>query len=205
MERSLQAIYDEFADAYESNRGAFDTSAILNAFYAGLNTGKGELLDLGCGAGEPVARYFIANGWRVTGVDFSARMLELAKKFAPEMATLHADIMAAAFEPGRFDAVTATYCLFHIAADRHADLFARIHRWLKPGGKVLFTYATKEYTGSERFDGYKEFLGRQLFYSHKTPEELYRDLAGVGFMIESGDYRDIGGETFLWLTARKPA
>jgi hypothetical protein len=68
---------------------------------------------------------------------------------------------------------------------------------------LLFTYATSEYTGQGEFDGYKEFMGQQFYYSHKTPEELYTDLERIGFRIEARDYRDIGGEVFLWVTAGK--
>lgn len=75
---------------------------------------------------------------------------------------------------------------------------------MKPGGKLLFTYATKEYTGAEIFNGYKEFLGEKLFYSHTTPDHLAAVLKSIGFTIESAQYRNIGGETFLWMTVGKP-
>ena len=73
---------------------------------------------------------------------------------------------------------------------------------LDPQGCLLFTYATKEYTGSDEFEGYKEFSGEQLYYSHKTPQELYKDLMNTGFKILSADYRAIGGETFLRVAAK---
>lgn len=203
MSTSLHEIYNRFADTYESNRGAFDISSILRMFYDALGKNEGELLDLGCGAGEPVARYFIGKGWRVTGVDFSGRMLELAAKYAPEMNTTESDMREIRFAPNQFDAITATYSIFHIPVEDHFDLFRNIHRWLKPEGRVLFTYATKEYTGSDRFSGYKRFIDTDLFYSHATPDELFRDLEAIGFAIDSRDYHTIGGETFLWVTTKK--
>lgn len=48
--------------------------------FAGRLPACGNLLDLGCGAGEPFACEFPRRGWDVTGVDFSARMLELATR-----------------------------------------------------------------------------------------------------------------------------
>jgi hypothetical protein len=75
---------------------------------------------------------------------------------------------------------------------------------LRPGGKLLFTYATKEYTGKLEFDGYKEFMGRKLYYSHKSPEQLHTDMEQLGYVIEELQYRDIGNEIFLWVTASKP-
>jgi SAM-dependent methyltransferase len=206
MTKSLARIYDEFADSYEENRGVFDMTEVFDGFYQRLKShGKGQVLDLGCGAGEPFAANFIAKGWSVKGVDFSNRMLELAARYVPDMETIHADIRNVDFLPGQFDAVTIIYTLFHLPRDEHVTLFRKILTWLRPGGKLLFTYATREYTGQHEFDGYIEFMGQRLYYSHKRPEQLRTDLEQLGYVIEGWDYRNIGGEIFLWVTASKPA
>ena len=203
MNKPLHEIYDGFAKTYEENRGFFDISEILDSFFSQLALAQGDLLDLGCGAGEPVARFFIDRNWSVTGVDFSERMLELATDYVPEMKSLHADITKVEFEANQFNAITASYSLFHVPVDEHVQLFENIHLWLRPEGKALFTYATKEYTGSNEFDGYKTFMEQDLFYSHKTPDALYADLEKIGFNINSAEYRNIGNETFLWVTVSK--
>ena len=205
MDRTLEQIYDGFADTYDGNRGLFDMTEVFQSFRQRLGVEKGRLLDLGCGAGDSFARRFLDRGWTVTGVDFSRRMLELASRQAPEMETMHADMRRVEFQPGRFDAVTAIYSLFHIPADDQQALFGKIHRWLRPGGKALFTYATKEFTGSDDFDGRIEFMGQALYYSHKRPEALYADLEEIGFDVEAAEHRNIGNETFLWVTVSKPA
>ncbi|MBW1670074.1 MAG: class I SAM-dependent methyltransferase [Deltaproteobacteria bacterium] len=204
MDITLREIYDGFAETYEENRGLFDMTEVFNSFYARLEVEKGKLLDLGCGVGEPFTRFFIDRGWTVKGVDFSERMLELASKYVPEMQTIHADIREVEFEPGQFEAITAIYSLFHVPSNDHAALFDKFYKWLLPKGKALFTYATKEYTGSNEFDGYKEFMGKKLYYSHKSPDKLYADLERLGFNIESTDYRNIGNEIFLWVAVSKP-
>lgn len=204
MNDSLQNIYDKFAQTYDENRGLFDMSDVFDAFYKRMEKEKGNLLDLGCGAGEPFARLFADRGWSVTGVDFSQKMLKLASKYVPEMQTINADMTAVDFESNQFDAITAIYSLFHVPSGNHSALFENFYKWLCPHGKALFTYATKEYTGSIEFDGYKAFMGQKLYYSHKSPENLYADLGKTGFNIESADYREIGGEIFLWVTVGKP-
>lgn len=204
MSGTLKEIYDRFADTYEQNRGLFDMSGVIDDFFRRLPEKPGRLLDLGCGAGEPFPAFFIARGWRVAGVDFSSRMLELARHYQPKMETVLADICDVEFPDNQFDAVTAIYSLFHIEHEKHEDIFSKIFRWMKSGGKFLFTYATKEYTGAEIFNGYREFMGEQLFYSHTTPGNLSAVLKSIGFTIESAQYRNIGGETFLWMTIAKP-
>jgi len=204
VQNEMQKIYDRFAETYDKNRNLFDMTEVIGDFYKRINCRKGHLLDLGCGAGEPFPAYFIQQGWQVTGVDFSAKMLELARRYQPDMKTILADIGEVEFPDQQFNAVTAIYCLFHIACEKHEEIFQKIYRWLAPRGKFLFTYATKEYTGAEVFQGYKEFMGEQLFYSHTTPDQLTAALKAAGFSIESAQYRCIGGETFLWMTAAKP-
>ncbi len=204
MGTSLQDIYDGFADTYEENRGLFDMTPVLDSFFGRLNLKRGRALDLGCGAGEPFGRFFVDRNWDVTGVDFSERMLQLAAKYVPEMNTIHADMRQIEFEADQFNAITAIYSLFHVPASDHPALLQKFHRWLQPGGKVLFTYATRDFTGQEEFDGRLEFMGQALYYSHKCPEALIADLKQVGFSIDAAEYRDIGDEVFLWITAGKP-
>lgn len=203
-DEQLQTAYDALAKTYDANRGLFDMSPVLDELFARLPASPGNLLDLGCGAGEPCARTFVDRGWRVTGVDFSAAMLGLAARYVPEMERLHADMREVHFAPQRFDAITAIYSLFHVPRADHPALLARIRDWLRPDGRFLFTYATRAYTGAERFDGTITFMGQRLFYSHTTPEELRRQAEGAGLLWEDSRPRDIGGETFLWVTLARP-
>lgn len=197
---SLARIYDGFAATYARNRGVFDLSGLLGDFAAELPL-VGDLCDLGCGAGEPVSAMFVARGWRVTGVDFSAGMLGLANTYVPEVSTVLADIRDVDFDASSFDAVAAVYSLFHIPWREHSVIFARVARWLRPGGRFLFTYAVRDYTGQDEFEGTKEFMGQELFYSHTTPARLGEQLAAAGLAVGDQRLRTIGGETFLWVTA----
>lgn len=201
---TLREIYNGFAKTYDRNRGRFDMTQVFDDFYARLEPGGGQLLDLGCGAGEPFARYFIERGWSVTGVDVSEGMLELAARYVPQMQRIHADMREVEFPAARFEAITAIYSLFHVPNRDHAKLFDSFRYWLKPHGKALFTYATQDFTGSIEFDGYREFMGQQLYYSHTSPERLFAELKRRGLEIEAADYRDIGNETFLWVTVTNP-
>lgn len=130
-------------------------------------------------------------------------MLELAARYIPLMETIRAGISEVDFNAGQLDVITASYSLFHLPAEKHADLFRKMHAWLRPNGKALFTYATQEYSGATEFGGCKTFMGQQLYYSHKEPTTLYADLEHTGFNIDSADYHCIGGETFLWVTVDK--
>lgn len=194
--------YDALAAHYDANRGAFDISAILTAFASELPV-RGHLTDLGCGAGVPVAREFVTRGWSVVGVDVSAQMLRLANQHVPEMTTIQSDMRTVERPPASQDAVTAVYSLFHVPWRDHPAIFRDVHRWLVPGGRFLFTYATQDYTGEAEFDGYRDFQNHQLYYSHTTPDQLRHQLTDAQLQVHDWQVRSVGGEDFLWVIAGK--
>ena len=97
-----------------------------------------DVLDLGCGAGVPVTRA-LAAGRRVTGVDLSARQVELARRNVREATFTQADMTTLDLPPDSLDAVVAFYSLTHLPQAELPKLLASIHRWLRPGGVFVAT------------------------------------------------------------------
>ncbi len=96
-----------------------------------------RLLDAGCGTGVHLIE--MANrGALPVGVDFSVRMLEVARGHAPEIPLVAADISKPLpFGYASFDAVLCSLVSEHIA-----DLglfFSEIHRVLRPNGRLVFS------------------------------------------------------------------
>ena len=198
----LALRYDELAETYAAGRHRFDTTPILREFAGPLPPGA-RILDAGCGAGEPVARYFVERGDTVTSIDVSERMLALARRQVPEATFQRMDLRALDFPPASFDAITAVYVIFHLPRAEHTALFTGFARVLKPGGRLLLTLATREYTGQDELDGEMEFLGRRLPYSHDRPAVALDKLAAAGLAVVSARLIETGGETFFWVIARK--
>src|SRR5262249_14209198 len=65
-------------------------------------------LDACCGTGD-LAIEAHAHGADVVGLDFSERMLELARKKAPELEFVHGDMLVLPFEEASFDSVTVGF------------------------------------------------------------------------------------------------
>ena len=169
MNNQLRKIYDAFAKTYEENRGQFDMSDVLDGFYSTLKLENGKLLDLGCGAGEPVARYFTDHNWSVVGVDFSERMIELASKYVPEMPTMHADISEVDFESNQFDAIIASYSLFHISVDKHKDILKKFHKWLSQMEKHCLLMQRKSTRAKNHLMATKILWDRSYITATKLP------------------------------------
>ena len=97
--------------------------------------GGGRVLDVGCGDGQ-VARALAATGCAVTGIDPTARNLEVARERGggPEYVEGAADDLP--FPDAYFDAVVACLVFEHI--DDVDAAIAEVARVLRPGGLFAF-------------------------------------------------------------------
>ncbi|MDA7428283.1 class I SAM-dependent methyltransferase [Primorskyibacter aestuariivivens] len=99
-----------------------------------------NVLDLCCGQGALTSQLLDA-GHRVTGLDFSPPLLEMARRVAPGAEFIEGDAQDMPFDTGRFDAVMCNFGMMHIPDQDKA--MAEITRVLKPGGRFgMATWAT---------------------------------------------------------------
>lgn len=81
---SVIDLYERHAHVYDRDRGrSLQERAWLDRFLSHVRPG-GTVLDMGCGMGEPIARYVISRGFRVVGVDASPSMIELWRARFPD-------------------------------------------------------------------------------------------------------------------------
>jgi cyclopropane fatty-acyl-phospholipid synthase-like methyltransferase len=168
--------YDRCAGAYEQARKNDPTPA-LDLLTRRLPDAA-HLLDIGCGAGVPIAR-LLSQRFRVTGVDISAGQVRRARANVPTATFIQADIMTVEFAPATFDAAVAFYSIFHIPRDEHPDLFHRIRHWLKPGGYLFATLSTSAESPYTEDD----FFGTTMYWSSHSLEDYKTTLADIGFTL----------------------
>jgi ubiquinone/menaquinone biosynthesis C-methylase UbiE len=140
---NTHAVYERQASAYDAQRSrALFEARWLARFTASLKPG-GHVLDLGCGTGEPIARWFKSEGFVVTGVDFSNAMLEIAKTRWPDGDWRNGDMRD--FELGQsFDGIIAWNSFFHLTGAEQQDCIARMSRHLRSGGSLMLTVGPGE-------------------------------------------------------------
>jgi SAM-dependent methyltransferase len=95
-----------------------------------------KVLDLCCGHGN-VAAGLVRAGAKVTGLDFSPIMLEMARKAVPVAQFIEGDAMALNFDDQSFDAVTIGFGIPHVPDP--PKVIAEARRVLRPGGKLAFS------------------------------------------------------------------
>src|SRR5215216_7250426 len=99
-----------------------------------------RVLDACCGTGD-LALAAAAEGASVTGLDFSERMLERARRKSGEIEWVRGDALALPFEDGSFDAATVGFGVRNL--DDLERGLGELRRVLGPGGRVAILEITR--------------------------------------------------------------
>jgi demethylmenaquinone methyltransferase/2-methoxy-6-polyprenyl-1,4-benzoquinol methylase len=99
-----------------------------------------RVLDAACGTGD-LAIIAAKAGGVVVGLDFSERMLERARRKAPELEWVRGDLLALPFDAESFDSATVGFGVRNVA-DLGASL-EELRRVLKPGGRLAILEITR--------------------------------------------------------------
>ena len=189
-------LYDRHAASFDRDRdrSLFEKSW-LDRFLTQIPSG-GTVLDIGCGMGEPVARYFIERGYHVTGVDSSSAMVAMCRKRFPDQDWVVADMRALALER-RFDGVIAWDSFFHLAIPAQRAMFPIFAEHASPGAPLMFN------AGRSEGEAIGSLEGEPLFHASLDPAEYRRLLAANGFDVLDckAEDPDCGGR-WIWLARR---
>jgi len=187
--------YDRMAEEYHASRTKFDHRKELKEFVT-LLPKNARVLDVGCGAGVPVAKFLVESGFRVVGIDFSGNMLKLARKNVPKAVFIEKDMDKLDFAVSSFDGLTAFYSIIHVPKEKHSSLFQSFHRILKPEGIMLVCM------GPDEWEATGEYLGTTMFWSQYRPEKSLQLVKNAGFQTISDQILVRGGEKHYWIMAR---
>jgi SAM-dependent methyltransferase len=160
-----------------------------------------RVLELGCGGGGPTTRQ-LAERLDVTGVDISARQIELARQNVPAATFVHADMTGVTFPPASFDAVAAFYTLSHLPHGELPTMIERIGQWLRPGGRLVASMSPRASRGAT-----EDWLGVPMYFSGYSTEESRRFVEAAGLQISSARVEQIRENgrpaSFLWIVATR--
>jgi len=142
-----ESSYDEIAPMYHalwaSSYLPAAQPALANLFFAKIQP-HARVLDVCCGSGH-VTCELLRQGYRVTGVDNSAALLEIAQQTLPAAQLVLQDVRHLTL-PGPYDAAISTFdSLNHMLSleDLHA-VFSGVYSALITGGLFLFDMNLEE-------------------------------------------------------------
>jgi trans-aconitate methyltransferase len=186
-------LYERHAPTYDRDRSrSLQERMWLDRFLVHVHSG-GTVLDLGCGMGEPIARYLIGRGFRVTGMDTSASMIALCRARFPDSEWVVADMRQV--EIGRrFDGILAWDSFFHLGMEDQRKMFQRFAEHAQRGAPLMFTSGPAE---GEAIGTYRE---EPLYHASLGPAEYEQLLATNGFVVRAYMAEDPAcGKHTVWL------
>lgn len=106
-----------------------------------------DVLDVGCGTGD-LSLLAAAKGHRVTGLDFSPDMLEIARRRGPGLTWVQASAAGTGLPDASFGAVVSAYVMRNLYRGGLLDGSLReAFRVLRPGGRLMFLDLTRPRNG----------------------------------------------------------
>lgn len=136
-----QDCYDRWAELYNRTMGPSYYSPQMDLLRRALLPGlrqNAEILDLCCGTGQLI-KPLVEQGYEVTGLDLSEKMLAVARTNAPGARFVHSDVRSYR-EDNRFDAIFSTSAsLNHLSTiDDLRKVFDNAVASLRRPGRFVF-------------------------------------------------------------------
>lgn len=145
MLEKMGAFFDSRLDGYDEHQlTCIDGAVEFYAYTAQCLPQKEEtrLLDLGCGTGLELERYFARNPTaKVTGIDLAPGMLQALKAKFPnkDLALLLGSYFDLPFGEKAFDAAVSVESLHHFTKAQKIPLYCKLQKALRAGGYFILT------------------------------------------------------------------
>lgn len=140
--------FDLWADGYDRSVDICDEEdtypfagyeKVLGAIYGSVRAGQGKrVLDIGFGTGVLSCRLY-EDGYDITGIDFSKRMIHIAQGKMPSARLIAHDFSAGlpeALDKAVFDAIVCTYAIHHLDDAAKVRFIKELRTHLTPEGKL---------------------------------------------------------------------
>jgi SAM-dependent methyltransferase len=165
-----------------------------------------QVLDIGSGTGRPVAHDLTAAGYRVTGLDVSGVMIDLARAQVPGARFIQADVREWTSLSETWDAVCAFFPFLQMSRADTESVLAEIARWLVPGGYLALVTVPADIE-----DVPVDFLGHPVRITSFSAPDLVSRVEAAGLTV-IGTYSEVfepdkpgaEPEEHLLITARRP-
>jgi malonyl-CoA O-methyltransferase len=143
-----------------------------------------DILDAGCGAGYFCSIAEEGDAREITGLDFSAPMIEVAKKNCVRTKFIQGDISSIEFQPHSFDLVICALVVGHIQELNRA--LSNLTKPLKNGGLLLLSDFHPFLTITKKKRTFRDVSGEVFEISHHLHlfQDYVNELAKLGMVVE---------------------
>ena len=140
--------FDLWADGYDRSVGLSDEEnvypfagykKVLATIYDAIRAGQGKrVLDIGFGTGVLACRLY-ENGYDITGIDFSEKMIGIAQGKMPSARLIQHDFtngIPVEIKDEKFDAIVCTYAIHHLDDAAKITFLKELQTHLNPRGRL---------------------------------------------------------------------
>lgn len=135
--------YEENSQTFVESTLSVNMSGFYSEFLSHVQPG-GHILDLGCGSGRD-SREFIKRGFRVTAIDGSRALCQLAEQVIGQP-VLHLQFQDLSYQE-EFDGIWACASLLHLPLQQIPDILKKIVDALKPDGALYLSFKYGHFEG----------------------------------------------------------
>ncbi|MFH1620955.1 MAG: class I SAM-dependent methyltransferase [Patescibacteria group bacterium] len=177
---NLKETYNSIAEDWHKDHAQDDWWVhVTDKFISFLRAGD-SVLDIGCGAGTK-SKYLMEHGLRVTGIDFSEKMIEIAEREVPTGTFKVLDLNEVNKLEDSFDGIFMQAVLLHVPKKEAGECIRKAAERLRGGGffyvgvKEIKPGRAEEEMVSENDYGYPY----ERFFSYYTKDEMescFRDV-----------------------------
>jgi len=162
------------------------------------------VLDAGCGAGTE-SKYLIDKGLKIVGIDFSDKLIEIAKREAPTGNFFVMDINEADKLTEKFDGIFMQAVLLHIPKKDAEKTINKLLGVLKPGGYLYIAVKEKKIGGADEEIKTENDYGYpyKRFFSQFTLGEIKNLIKKTGLEISYENVTPFGHTRWIQVIGKK--
>lgn len=200
--------FDLWADNYDESVGLCEEAdeypfagykKVLNTIYQVIRNSQGKrVLDVGFGTGV-LSQKLYDDGYFISGVDFSEKMIAIAAKKMPDAKLCQYDFakgLPEAFAAQEFDFIVCTYAIHHLSSSAQIALIKEFIGHLSRSGKVIIAdvaFDTLEELADCREKSKDEWDADEIYLVREQLESVFPQVqfrkisfcAGI-FLLEKG-------------------
>ena len=180
-----RAAYDTVAFDYarlledELTRSPLDRALLGHFAELVVSEGGGPVVDVGCGPGR-ITGHLSTLGLDVSGIDLSPAMVAEAKRRHPEIDFRPGSLAALDLANASMAGVVAWYSIIHTPPEHLPEVFAELHRVIRPKGLLMLAFQAGDITVR-----HEQAYGHAVSYeAHRLdPDRIAALLADAGFRV----------------------
>ena len=197
----LRATYDRIAEDWAKDHAGDTWWRECSARFASLLPQEARVLDAGCGSGQK-ARFFQDRGFHVLGIDFSEKLLEIARQTATASDFRQLDLRDIRRLSEEFDGVFAQASLLHIPkAETFPVIEGMVSRLVPRGLLYIAVKAQRPGNPEEEIVTENDYgYDYERFFSYYTLDEMRAHLERLGLSFVHAEV----SQDWMQIIARKP-